>query len=253
MPGKRVSPSRPSVTMALVVGLVVLVSVSACRLFARDRASPTLAATATAVHTATSTWTSTATWTPVPNETPTHTPTAASTPVPTETPTLGPTQTPTLTSTSMPSPTQTATSTPTSTPVPTVTPTFTPTPIVCNDIAMLTWIEIAPGQRFECTTHQDTIVEQMKSVEQVPCEEVSVVFEDGRFSFTCKSRVNVTVKGSIAAHECELKVDIEGGLVGGGLMEVLIRTLLKNLPYDKICIEEAELTDGKFRVRGYGR
>jgi hypothetical protein len=114
-------------------------------------------------------------------------------------------------------------------------------------------MEIAPGQRFECATHQDAITEQMKSVEQVPCEDVIVVFEDGQFSFTCKSRVNITVKGAISAQECELKVDIEGGLVGGGLMEVLIRTLLKNFPYDKICIEEAELTDGKLIVRGYGR
>jgi len=117
----------------------------------------------------------------------------------------------------------------------------------------LTWIEIAPGQRFECTTHQDAIVEQMKNVEQVPCEDVLVVFGDGRFSFTCKSRVSITVKGAITAQECQLKVDLEGGLVGGGLMEVLIRTLLKHLPYDRICIEEAELTDGEFRVRGYGR
>jgi hypothetical protein len=93
----------------------------------------------------------------------------------------------------------------------------------------------------------------MKSVEQVPCEDVSVDFADGKFSFTCKSRVNITVKGAITAQECELQVDIEGGLVGGGLMEVLIRTLLKNFPYDKICIEEAELTDRKLIVSGYGR
>jgi hypothetical protein len=111
---------------------------------------------------------------------------------------------------------------------------------------------MAPGQRFECATHQDAIAEQMKSVEQVPCEDVSVVFEDGQFSFTCQSRVNVTVKGAISARECELKVDIEGGL-GGGLMEVLISTLLKNFPYDRICIEDAELVGGELIVRGYGR
>jgi len=120
-------------------------------------------------------------------------------------------------------------------------------------MSVLAWIEIAPGQRFECTTHQDAIVKQMKSVEQVPCEDVLVVFEDGQFSFTCKSRVNITVKGAITAQECELRVDIEGGLVGGGLMEVLIRTLLKNLPYDRICIEEAALLEGEMTVRGYGR
>jgi hypothetical protein len=118
---------------------------------------------------------------------------------------------------------------------------------------VITWTEIAPGQRFDCATHQDAIVEQMKTVEQVPCDDVVVVFEDGQFSFTCKSRVNITVKGSITAQDCELKVDIEGGRVGSGLMEVLIHTLLKNFPYERICIEEAELSDGELRVRGYGR
>jgi hypothetical protein len=82
---------------------------------------------------------------------------------------------------------------------------------------------------------------------------VWVVFEDGQFSFTCKSRVTITVKGTITAQDCELQVDIEGGLVGGGLIEVLIRMLLQYFPYDRICIEEAELSDGMFMVRGYGR
>jgi hypothetical protein len=113
---------------------------------------------------------------------------------------------------------------------------------------------MAPGQRFECTTHQDTITGYLQDIDEVPCGEVSILLEEGQFSFICKGRVTVTVKGTIAAQDCQIDVQITGGTPGvGGAMQVLIDTLLKYFPYDKLCFEQAEIGDGELFVSGYAR
>ena len=138
--------------------------------------------------------------------------------------------------------------------MPTVTPTFTPTPIVCNDLGALTEMDIAPGQPFECTTHQDMITEELRGIPEVPCRDVAVLFGEGQFSFVCEGRLKVTVIGRITAKDCQIDVEITGGTPGlGGAMQVLIDTLLKYFPYDRLCFERAELADGELIVSGYGR
>lgn len=239
---------------------VVLMGMLACRCSARDQAPTTPAAIATSVNTTTPTPTPTVTWTPEKIETatpmPTRTPTAVATTASTRAPTRVPTSTlsAALTPVSTPSATPTPTSTSTHTPVPTVTPTFTPTPIVCNDLGALVEMDIAPGQPFECTTHQDAITEELRRIPEVPCRDVSVLFEAGQFSFICEGRLRVTVTGRIAAKECQIDVEITGGTPGlGGAMQILIDALLKYFPYEKLCFERAELADGKLAVSGYGR
>jgi hypothetical protein len=250
MPNKRLAPGHLLMMLTLWVGSGVLMPMLACRYSARDQAPTTPAATATSASTATSTPTPTATWTPEKAETASPTPTMTVTPVPTTASTRALARTPAST----PSATPTATSTSTRTPVPTVTPTFTPTPIVCNDLGALTEMDIAPGQPFECTTHQDTITEELRGIPEVPCRDVSVLFEDGQFSFICEGRLKVTVTGSIKAKECQIEVEITGGTPGlGGAMQVLIDTLLRYFPYEKLCFERAELADGELIVGGYGR
>ena len=115
-------------------------------------------------------------------------------------------------------------------------------------------MEIAPGQPFECTTHQDTITEYLQSVPEVPCRNVSVIFEEGQFSFICEGQIKVTIMGTIKAQDCQIKVDITGGTPGvGGAMQILIDALLRYFPYEKLCFERAELVDGELIVSGYGR
>ena len=199
-------------------------------------------------------WTPTVTLAPEEIGAATQAPTMIATLVPTmaamHTPTRGGTQTPD----SMPSPSSTLAPDSTPTLLPTITPTLVPTPIACDDLGALTWIEIAPGQRFECTTHQDTITEELRNIPEVPCGDVLVLFEDGQFSFICKGRMTVTVKGAIAAQDCQIDVQITGGTPGvGGAMQVLIDTLLNYFPYEKLCFERAELVDGELIVSGYGR
>jgi hypothetical protein len=114
-------------------------------------------------------------------------------------------------------------------------------------------MEIAPGQLFECTTRQDTITEELRNVPEVPCGNVSILFEDGQFIFICEGRVTVTVTGTIAARECQIDVQITGGTPGvGGAMQVLIDALLNYFPYEKLCFERAELSGGELIVSGYG-
>jgi len=115
-------------------------------------------------------------------------------------------------------------------------------------------MDIAPGQPFECTTRQDTITEELRSVPEVPCGNVSILFDDGQFRFICEGRLTVTVTGTIAAQECQIDVQITGGTPGvGGAMQILIGTLLNYFPYDKLCFERADLADGELIVGGYGR
>jgi hypothetical protein len=250
MPNKRLAPGSLWIICVLVVGLGALMTMPACGCSARDRATSTPAATATSTLTPSATWTRGVTQTPEKVEGATQALTLTTPPVPTTASTRASTQTPA----SMPlaTPTDAVPSTPT--PVPTVTPTSVPTPIVCNDLSALTEMDIAPGQPFECTTHQDTITEELRSVPEVPCGDVSILFDGGQFSFICEGRLTVTVTGTIAAQECQIDVQITGGTPGvGGAMQILIDTLLNYFPYDKLCFERADLADGELIVGGYGR
>jgi hypothetical protein len=194
------------------------------------------------------------TWTPEKVETATPAPTMTATPVPTTALTHIATPGGTKTPASTPSATPADATTLTPTPLPTVTPTLAPTPIICDDLSVLSWIEMAPGQRFECTTHQDTITGYLQDIPEVPCGNVSILLEEGQFSFVCEGRVTVTVKGTIEAQDCQIDVEITGGTPGvGGAMQVLIDTLLNYFPQDKLCFERAELADGELIVSGYGR
>jgi hypothetical protein len=250
MPNKRFAPAHLLVALTLVMGTGVLTAMLACRYSAGDRAPTTPAATATSARTAASTPTPTATWTPEKAETAAPAPTMTATPVPTAAATRASTRAPAST----PAATSTSTRTPAPTVAPTSTPTFTPTPIVCDDLGALTEMDIAPGQPFECTTHQDAITEELRGIPEVPCREVSVLFEEGQFSFICEGRLKVTVTGRITARECQIDVEITGGTPGlSGAMQILIDTLLSYFPYEKLCFERAELTDGELIVSGYGR
>ena len=256
MPNKRLAPGSLWILWLLVVGLGALMTVPACGCSVRDRAISTPAVTATSASPVMSTLTLSATWTRDVTQTPekvevaTQAPTLTATPAPTTASTRASTQTPA----SMPLATLTNAVPPTLTPVPTVTPTSVPTPIVCNDLGVLTEMDIAPGQPFECTAHQDTITEELRTIPEVPCGDVSILFENGQFSFVCEGRLTVTVTGTVAAQECQINVQITGGTPGvGGAMQILIDTLLNYFPYDKLCFERAELADGELIVGGYGR
>ena len=146
------------------------------------------------------------------------------------------------------------TSTSTQTPTLASTPSPTPTTVVCTDFSALGTMSIAQGQRFVCTTHQDRITEQLRNVPNLPCSEVSVGFDDERFTFECKMRIMVRAVGAAKAKDCQLDIEIrEGTLAFAEAAQLMIDALLPNLPSERVCFDRVEIDDGQMELAGYGR
>jgi len=206
-------------------------------------AAPTLRATPSR------TSTPTPTWTPRLAETAVHVPTdTRSLSTPEKTPVGTPTREPVRTATLPP------TLTPTRTPSPTPMPSPTPTTVVCTDLGALGSMDIAPGQRFVCTAHQDRITEQLRSLPNVPCSDVSIGFDDGRFTLECKMGILVRAVGVVRTEECQLEVVIVEGTFGfAEAAQLMVDALLPNLPSEGVCFDGVAIDDGQMRLAGYGR
>jgi hypothetical protein len=115
-------------------------------------------------------------------------------------------------------------------------------------------MDIAPGQRFVCTTHQDRITEQLRSVPNVPCSEVSIGFDDGRFAIECRMGIPVRAVGVVRAEACQLDVVIVEGTFGfAEAAQLMVDALLPNLPSDAVCFDHVAMDDGQMELAGYGR
>lgn len=210
----------------------------------RDPATASLA-TPTLGSTPSPTSTPTPTWTPRGTETAVHVPTVTSSPsAPARTSVGTPTRGPVATATLPP------TLTPSSTPMPSPTPTT----VVCTDLGALGSMDIAPGQRFVCTAHQDQITEQLRTVPNVPCRKVSIGFDDGRFALECTMAIPVRTVGVVRTEACQLDVVIVEGTFGfAEAAQLMVDALLPNLPSEGVCFDRVAIDDGQMELAGYGR
>jgi hypothetical protein len=126
--------------------------------------------------------------------------------------------------------------------------------IVCTDLAALGWMDVAPGQRFVCTAHQDQITEQLRSTSNVPCREVSVSFDEGRFTLECKMGITVRAVGVVTTEACQLDVVIVEGTVGfADAAQLMVDALLPNLSSEGVCLDRVVIDEGEVELAGYGR
>jgi hypothetical protein len=123
-----------------------------------------------------------------------------------------------------------------------------------TDFAALGWTEIAPGQRFVCTSDQDRVTEQLSNLPNMPCSETSIDFDDGMFTFRCTMSIPVQAVGMIQVKDCQLDVVIVEGTFGfADAAQLMVDVLLPNLPSEGICFDRVAIDDGQMELAGYGR
>jgi hypothetical protein len=247
--------NRPSrgrlITMAVIAGLAAVLScicgLSALFLLRRIDSLPPLI----------SMW---QTATPLPALTPAPTPTpqpiqATSTRDRTPTP-AAPTVTPTqyAQATSQPSSTPTHTRLPTSTPAPTPTIAASPTPFVCQEIADLSTMTLAPGQRFECTISEETFNTLANSYPESPCSQTRIRLDDGEIQVECRIGLTMSAAVEASAQDCRVALRVLRGTIGFvGIVQELIATQLDTFRYDDVCVDQVHVDDGQAFVAGRGR
>jgi hypothetical protein len=182
--------------------------------------------------------------TQAPTGTPAHTPTA------TQSPTGTPAHTATATATAVT--TATATATAARTALPTATPTVTP--IVCDDLDDMESLTIAPGQRFSCTVTEEELTRKAKEQPDMPCREIAIRLDDGEITLVCRMGIRMSATGTVSAEDCQLSIEIVRGTIGfAQIVRGFLDTGMELIPYDAICIERAEVSDGQLQIEGYGR
>ncbi|MBN1642546.1 MAG: hypothetical protein JXA09_15030 [Anaerolineae bacterium] len=237
--------SRPSWEVIVVIAVAILACCilgvlgggAAWVLWARlDRdASPGASATQRAVRIATATSTATPTTFPAPTET--------------ATPTRLPPSTPTRAA-----PTLAATATPAPRATPTRTPRATPTPVVCDSVADLVGITLAPGQAFRCAFGQDELDAQLAAQPNLPCRSASLDLVDGAVQFTCQVGFPLRASVALDAADCRASIRVVGGTPGfTQVVQQMIDQYMATAPHDQYCIERAAVTRDAVIVEGYRR
>jgi hypothetical protein len=154
---------------------------------------------------------------------------------------------------------QGATATPTATQTPrrTWTPTAAaamPTPFVCEELADLADMSLAPGQGFECTVQQETLTALANSYADSPCNETRFTLDNGEIWIEC--RMGITMNATLAARAqgCRIGLQVLGGTMGfRKVVQELVETQFNVVRYDDICVEQVIVDDGRIFVSGYGR
>jgi hypothetical protein len=180
----------------------------------------------------------------------------SSTPLPLPTPTPTPSSPLQATATATPEPTPEARATPpTTTPVPSPAPSATPTPVVCDDLTALGRISLAPGQAFVCTIDQEQLTEQLEARPENPCADTSVTFrDDDQVYVTCRMGLTLRATGIVEVSSCRMDLRIISGTFGfAQLIQGLIDENEALVPYDRICIDDAEVSEGQIAVCGHRR
>ncbi len=184
---------------------------------------------------------------------------STSTPLPPATPTPTPSPPPQATATATKiataSPTQEAAVTPTPTPTLAMPAPVTPTPVVCDDLTALGRIALAPGQEFVCTIDQEQLTEQLEARPENPCADTNVTFrDDGRVYVSCRMGLNLRATGMVAVSNCRMDLRVISGTFGfAQLIQGLIDENEALMPYDRICIDDAEVREGQITVWGHRR
>ena len=182
-----------------------------------------------------------------------HAPTSTPLPLATITPTLNPR--PQATATAIPEPTREARATPTTTPLPSPRASATPTPAVCDDLTALGQIVLAPGQAFVCTIDQDQLTEQLEERPENPCADTNVTFrDDGQVYVTCRMGLTLRATGSVEVGNCRMNLRVISGTFGfAQIVQRLIDENATLMPYDRICIDDAQVSEGQITIWGHRR
>jgi hypothetical protein len=126
---------------------------------------------------------------------------------------------------------------------------------VCDDLTALGRLTLAPGQEFVCTIDQAQLTEQLEARPENPCADTNVTFrDDGLVSITCRMGLNLQATGSVEANNCRLDLRIISGTIGfARLLQRLIDENEALMPYNRICIDGAEVSAGQITVQGHRR
>ena len=170
-----------------------------------------------------------------------HAPTSTPLPLATTTPTLNPR--PQATATAIPEPTREARATPPA------------TPVVCDDLTALGQIVLAPGQAFVCTIDQDQLTKQLEGRPENPCADTNVTFrDDGQVHVTCRMGLTLRATGIVEVRNCRMNLRVISGTFGfAQIVQRLIDENATLMPYDRICIDDAEVSEGQITIWGHRR
>jgi hypothetical protein len=130
-----------------------------------------------------------------------------------------------------------------------------PTPFLCDSLYELVTIqELAPGQTFQCTIHQQELTDVANSYADSPCSQVRFELDDGEIEVEC--RMGVRMRATLAAQveNCRVAVRVLRGTLGfRQVVQELITTQFDVIRYDSICVDQVDVDDGQLTVSGYGR
>lgn len=178
----------------------------------------------------------------------------------TSTPTAAPTATATGTATQTVPPTHTAaplpteTEPPAATPSPTPPPQASPTPFTCDSLYELAGIQLAPGQTFNCTLHEEELTELANNYPDSPCSQTRFTLDDGEIGVECRMGLRMQATLVAETENCRLELEVVRGTVGfKQIVQELIATQFDVIQYDTICIDQIEIDDGAITLAGYGR
>jgi hypothetical protein len=132
----------------------------------------------------------------------------------------------------------------------------TPTPVVCNDLDALQRMTLLPGQAFVCTFSEQQLTASLRDRPENPCADASVTLtEDGQLRMTCHMGFLVMrATGVVEARNCRMEFRVVSGTAGfAQLVQQLIEQNLAWIPYDRVCIEDAEVSEGQMTIAGHGR
>ena len=131
----------------------------------------------------------------------------------------------------------------------------TPTPVVCDDLTTLSQITLAPGQEFVCTIDEEQLTKQLEARPENPCADTEVSFrDDGLVHVSCRIGLNLRATGIVEVSNCRMDLRIISGTFGfAQLIQGLIDENEVFMPYDQICIDDAEVSEGQIMVWGHRR
>jgi hypothetical protein len=132
--------------------------------------------------------------------------------------------------------------------------TAAPTPFVCDGLDDLATMQLAPGQRFECTVREETLTDIANGYPDSPCSDIRVTLDNGEIRVECRIFFVVNAALVARAQDCRLALDVVSGTPGfTNVVQEMIRTQFDTIQYDTICAESVTVDDGRITVSGVGR
>jgi hypothetical protein len=106
-----------------------------------------------------------------------------------------------------------------------------------------------------CTIEEAELSEQLEARPENPCADTNVTFgDDGLVTVSCRMGLNLQATGVVEVDNCRMDLRIISGTLGfAQLIQGLIEENEVLMPYDRICIDDAEVSEGKITVRGHRR